>query len=287
MSIKKCAMMVYFYSRSMVMDKFLNVKIVFIDIDGTLVNNRKRVTLKTRKAIRGLVCRGIYVVLTTGRNAFHTIDKSRRALASSIIISSNGSEIYDYKNKKTIYIDEIDNDKILEMWRFCNLNKVGVLINSLDGKYINKYLIGKDKENSILITNEKELKKITISQVVLISNNLENMMKTKEFINKIGLCITSYSESFLDNTISDRYRLDINNKGVSKGKAIKILLNELNIKKEESLCFGDYYNDIDMFMECGIKVAMGNACDDLKKISDYVTLSNEENGVAEFINKYL
>ena len=166
----------------MVMDKFLNVKIVFIDIDGTLVNNRKRVTLKTRKAIRGLVCRGIYVVLTTGRNAFHTIDKSRRALASSIIISSNGSEIYDYKNKKTIYIDEIDNDKILEMWRFCNLNKVGVLINSLDGKYINKYLIGKDKENSILITNEKELKKITISQVVLISNNLENMMKTKEFI---------------------------------------------------------------------------------------------------------
>lgn len=269
------------------MDEFSNVKIVFIDIDGTLVNSRKRVTLKTRKAIMRLVCRGIYVVLTTGRNAFHTIDKSRRALASSIIISSNGSEIYDYQKKKIIYVDRIDNDKILEMWRFCDLNKIGLLINSLDGKYINKHLIGKDKAGSVLITNEKELKKIIISQVVLISNNLEYMMKTKDFINKIDLCITSYSESFLDNAISDRYRLDINNKGVSKGKAIKILLDVLNIKKEESLCFGDYYNDIDMFSECGIKVAMGNACDKLKEMSDYVTLSNDENGVAEFINKYL
>ena len=60
-----------------------------------------------------------------------------------------------------------------------------------------------------------------------------------------------------------------------------------NIKKEESLCFGDYVNDLDMFDACGFKVAMENASAELKKKADFITLSNNNSGVAYFINKYI
>lgn len=269
------------------MNKLENIKIVFIDIDGTLVNKRKRVTLKTRKSIKRIVDKGIYVVISSGRDIHHTIDKSRRALASPIIISSNGSEIYDYSKQETIFIDKIEEDKIKKAWNYCNKNEIGLIIKSISGKYINKYLIGKDKESGILITNFKELKKIVFSQIVFVSNDIEKILKAKKYIQSLGLSVTNYSESFLDNSISDRYRLDINNKNVSKGEAVTKLLKYLNIKKEESLCFGDFINDIDMFKACGVKVAMENACDSLKEKADYITSSNNNNGVAVFLNEYL
>lgn len=269
------------------MNKLNNIKIVFIDIDGTLVNKRKRVTLKTRKSIKKVVDKGIYVVLVSGRDVLHTIDKSRRALASSIVISSNGSEIYDYNKQKTIFIDEIKKKKIEQVWNYCNKNEIGLLIKSISGKYMNKYLIGKDKESSILITSEKELKKIVFSQIVFVCNDIEKMIKAKEYITSLELSVTNYSESFLDNNISDRYRLDINNKNVSKGVAITKLLKYLKISKEDSLCFGDFINDIEMFDACGMKVAMENACDSLKEKADFITSSNNNNGVALFLDKYL
>lgn len=264
-----------------------NIKIIFIDIDGTLVTNRKRITLKTRKAIKKVVDKGIYVVLTSGRDILHTIDKSKRALASNIVISSNGSEIYDYQNKKLIYKNNIDIEKVYKIWDYCNKNHIGIMIKSFEGKLINKYLIGKDKENAVIITNKKELKNILISQIVFISNDIELILKAKEFIKELDLAVNHYSNSFLEATISDRYSLDINNKGVSKGEGIKKLLKHLNLKKENSMCFGDYYNDLDMFEACNIKVAMGNSCKELKEKADYITDTNNKNGVANFLNKYL
>ncbi len=269
------------------MNKLNNIKIVFIDIDGTLVNNRKRITLKTKKAIKKLVDKNIYVILTSGRDILHTIDKSKKALASNIIISSNGGEIYDYKTNNWIYQSKIEYEKISKIWDYCNKNYIGLLIKTINGKLINKYLIGKDKENAILITNKKELKNIQISQILFITNDIEIIAKSKKIIENMNLSINHYSSSFLDKKTSDRYSIDINNKEVTKGNAVKILLEKLNINKENSLCFGDYYNDIEMFLECGVKVAMENGCKELKEKADYITKTNNKNGVAEFINKYL
>ena len=65
------------------------------------------------------------------------------------------------------------------------------------------------------------------------------------------------------------------------------LLDYLNIEKKQSIGFGDHINDYDLFNEVGFKIAMGNANDDLKEIADFVTLSNDENGVAYFLNNFI
>lgn len=81
--------------------------------------------------------------------------------------------------------------------------------------------------------------------------------------------------------------LDITNNGVSKGNSIKILLNYLGLMKKDSIAIGDGINDLSMFEVVGTKVAMGNADSFLKENADYITLSNDENGVAYYIENLL
>ena len=65
------------------------------------------------------------------------------------------------------------------------------------------------------------------------------------------------------------------------------LLEILEISSNNSLCFGDFVNDLDMFRVCKFSVAMGNACDEIKKNANFITYSNDNNGVAYFLDKYL
>ena len=86
----------------------------------------------------------------------------------------------------------------------------------------------------------------------------------------------------------DYYFIDINKKGISKGKAIIKLTSELNIQLDEVICFGDSMNDKTMFDVLNNTVAMKNASENLKKIAKYTTeYTNDEDGVAKFIEKYI
>lgn len=114
------------------------------------------------------------------------------------------------------------------------------------------------------------------------------MKKCEEYIKlRENLKIANYSREYIkeDTNSKEPYYIFINNKSVDKGTAISEFLKAKNIKKEETICFGDRINDITMFKSCGNTVAMKNADEELKKIADYITLSNEENGVADFIKK--
>lgn len=264
-----------------------NVKAIFVDIDGTLCNSRGIITLKTRKSIKRLVDKGIFVVITSGRNCKYAVDKSIRALASNIVISSNGAEIYDYEVGKLLYSNKISNDKLKKIWDFCNNNFIGLLFNSGFNRYMNKYLIGSLANETSLVTDFDELVKMDISQLVVISNDYNKTLKVSEFIESLGLGIGNFSKSFLEKTSDDLFSIDIVNKDVSKGVGILKLLEILNIDRENTLCFGDYINDFEMFEVCKYKVAMGNACESLKKKADFITLSNDDNGIAYFLNKYL
>ena len=73
--------------------------------------------------------------------------------------------------------------------------------------------------------------------------------------------------------------------GASKGKAVMELAKQLGMDKSQVMSFGDSYNDIEMITESGIGIAMGNACESLKEVADYITLSNDEDGVAVILEK--
>ena len=113
------------------------------------------------------------------------------------------------------------------------------------------------------------------------------MKNLESKINNTNLKVINKSFDYLNNVKDGYYFFDIVNGYVCKGNAINSLLKILNIKKENSICFGDSINDISMFNNVGISVAMGNSIDELKNIADYVTDTNDNDGISKFCNEYI
>ena len=101
-------------------------KIIFIDIDGTLRNDKKEITERTKKAICEAKKKGIYVVICSGRPGKYVEEVSKEALASRYVIGCNGGEIYDYKEKKTIYVNALESEEVITLWHMAEKYDVQV-----------------------------------------------------------------------------------------------------------------------------------------------------------------
>ena len=264
-----------------------NIKIIFIDIDGTLVTTKKEVTENTRISIKRIVDKGIKVVLVSGRDVIHTTEKSKAANASSIVISTNGAEIFDYERNQYIFIDKLDRSDVEEAWKYCKENQIGLILKTNLFVYYNDYSLVTSGYKYKHINDISECETDIVAQFLVTSNDSQKLNNTIPFFKDLGLSVTSFSSSYLINDNRNYYSIDINNKNISKGIAIDKLMRYLNIKKEDSLCFGDFVNDLEMFNTCGIKVAMGNARPELKEKADFITKTNDEDGVAYFLDRYL
>ena len=263
--------------------KLENIKIIFIDIDGTLVDDNKEISIATKNAIKRITDKGILVVITSGRDLVHTINRSIASNSSSLVIATGGSLIYNYKNSNVLFSDFFNYSDIVLVWDYCISNKIGLILKAFDGVYCNNY----SERNYRFIDDISICRNASISQILIMSDSYEKMEEARKYVSSLGMVITSLSSSYLESTSANYYSIDVNNSAVSKGIAISFLLNYLNIDKKDSLCFGDYINDIGMFNTCGYRVAMGNACEEIKNISDFVTKSNNDDGIAYFLDNYL
>lgn len=271
------------------MQKLENVKVIFIDIDGTLTNRKKEVTLHTSEIIKKVVEKGIKVIICSGRGNQYVEDKSRISNASSHVISSNGAQIYDYAKKEIIYKNTISKELLKEAIDFVNQKNAGFILNSTNIRFSNKNLHRKMNSKDKVIETIEEIGDNDIYQLVMEAPSYDLMTEMIEYVNnnpqlQILNCSPTYLRGKRDES---NYYIDVNCMGVSKGNTIKKYLEIFDIKREDSMCFGDHINDASMFDVCGIKVAMGNANNDLKSRADYITLSNEEDGVAYFLETYI
>lgn len=268
------------------MEKLKNIKIVFTDIDGTLSNSNRKISNETINAIKNAVSKGIIVVLCSGRNNQYVCKLSKKANASNYVISCNGSEIYDYNSNIHIYENNIKKEDIIPIWKYCNDNNLGLLLNCENIRYCNNnhYIEEEDKKIINSINNIKE----NIFQLVTFGYDYEKMNNLEKIINSSNLKIINLSNSYINKNCSKHhFFFDIINKSSSKGNAIEKLLNHLNLKKENAIGFGDHINDYDLFDSVGFKIAMGNADNKLKDKADFITLSNDDNGVAHFLNNFI
>ena len=266
-----------------------NIKVAFIDIDGTLTNNKKQITQNTINVLSTVTQKGIDIVLCSGRTNAYVYDFSKQIPNTRYIISSNGAEIFDYLSNCDLYSNLLPFKCIKKIWNYTLENSIGCVLNTNTVRYGNKYLKNISDPNKIIIDDILNLKNINFYQIVIDCTNYLKMEKTKEFIEKeTTLKIINCSSSFLKHDVNaNNYFFDITTQNTSKGDAIKAFLKLKHISKNQAICFGDGVNDYDMFKECGIKVAMDNALVELKEKADFITSSNDNDGVAEFFTNYI
>ncbi|MBR6133706.1 MAG: HAD family phosphatase [Bacilli bacterium] len=265
-------------------------KIIFVDIDDTLNPSNGTISEKTKAMMDKLKEHHIKVVVNTGRSAQYAINKSKEGNLSDYIISSNGSEVYNYKTKEVIYSRSIPTEKVKEVYEYCNNYKLTMIINSLDKRYINTNEYKYNNEPAEYFEDiDKLLSKIEVHQIVILSNNFDRMLVIprifKERFPELRIIHSSVGLIEDHRVKNKEYYHDIVLGNVTKSTGIVELLDHLKIKSEEAISIGNGYDDICMTEVVGTSIAVGNAVSPLKETSDYITKNVEEDGVAEILEK--
>ena len=271
-------------------DNMSKYKIIFVDIDDTLNPSNGTISEKTKAMMDKLKEHHIKVVVNTGRSAQYAINKSKEGNLSDYIISSNGSEVYNYKTKEVIYSKSIPSEKVKEVYEYCNNYKLTMIINSLDKRYINTNEYKYNNEPAEYFEDiDKLLSKIEVHQIVILSSNFDRMLVIprifKEKFPELRIIHSSVGLIEDHRVKNKEYYHDIVLGNVTKSTGIVELLEHLKIKSEEAISIGNGYDDICMTEVVGTSIAVGNAVSPLKETSDYITKNVEEDGVAEILEK--
>lgn len=253
-----------------------DIKIVFIDLDGTLKDSNQKISIRNKIIFEKLRSIGIQIVFTTGRSLPYTMALSKQFSSSNYVITSNGSEVYNYLNDNIIYSNFIKKDDLKTIGDLIKKYDLYFVANSFLKTYTNKTF---DEPGRKVVSSLDDIMDENISQLIVESFDIDKM---KVFRRDISSCSSIKISNKSRNPQNSKKILfyDITNSDVSKGNAIKILCDYLNVDISKTMAFGDSDNDLEMFEAVKIKVAVSNSNENLKNMADYVTLSNDQDGVA-------
>lgn len=247
-------------------------KIVFCDIDGTLVKDNKDLITSNIDEVKEFVKNNEFI-LCSGRATKSSIEVSKKHGATPVVISSNGAVVYDYLNDNLIFENVIDKNVVQDIYHLCNDLKLKV--------YFNKALlrVGNNFQDKYPLIEGHDLEHI--NQIVIMDNTFIKMLDIKKEMEKIkGIKISNLSLALINeqDDESNYYYLDITKDDTSKGLGIK---KYMEYKKDDAylIAIGDHVNDLSMFEVCDYNIATDNAFYELKLKSDFLTTSNNDDAV--------
>ncbi|SEN96400.1 hypothetical protein SAMN05192533_13210 [Mesobacillus persicus] len=256
----------------------MNVRAMFIDMDGTLLTASNAISRRNMEAICRLINHGIKVFLATGRHHEVTAPYHKEIGLATPMICLNGAAIHDAGTGRALQIKPVQ----LNEERFHQVtteNPCNVLIHTANGLYCKETNEEIDYWTKVGQTPPRyigDLKEAKYQDV------LKYSVRTGVPSPKISALFKKEAEVINWN---DGFELVAPN--VSKWSGIKSLLRAYRIHPNEVVAIGDGPNDIDMLRHVGTGVAMGNASEEVKAAADFVTGHHEEDGLAEFIDRYL
>jgi len=263
-------------------------KLVFLDVDGTLVDDNKIISEENIKVINECNKLGVKFIIASGRSFIGSkkiFDELRLDNNNTCLVIFNGAQIYDLSNNKLIHQELMDGTDIKKFYYEKKPNHYFQYYDENQNFYVNKKNDASDfcafhngvEPIYVEMENVSDNTKCIKAQIVDPNRNLEDELKRLK------------DKYFLEYEISlsDPRLLEIQRNTVSKGLALEVVASYYNIPIEETIAFGDGGNDIPMIKKAGLGIAMENATNDVKEVSQFVTLSNKESGVAYALKKYI
>ncbi len=258
-------------------------KIVFSDIDGTLLSSENKITPLTEKAIRDLMKKGIPFVIISARSPAAIYPLLDAYDIKCPIIAYNGAVILD-ESGNILYSKGIKKSDAKRIIEFIEDNLIGNVDYNLTWaaySLLDEWIV-RDKNDPRIIRSERKSKtKATQGTVDLITHDEVNRILCLCNPDKITEIEEVLKGEFPDFYIVKSYHhlLEIQDKSVNKVNAIKFLCSLWDIDLKNAAAFGDYYNDIEMLETVGHGFLMGNAPDDLKEMIDKHTCDNDHDGI--------
>lgn len=265
-------------------------KLIAVDVDGTLINSDMKISEKTRKTLIEAQKQGHKVVISSGRSPRGVMDfalELEMDKYESYIANYNGAVVTDVMTNEKPIDHRFEIEFLREILQFIDTIDIDYMIYFEDKVYTsdsNTYRLKEVKEKNfdIEIIVDPELSK----NIDFMPNNI--LLSQEE--SRIKEPADELIEKYGDRTsmmYSAPYFFEIMPKDVSKGHSLLEIADYLEIDHKDVIAFGDEGNDMKMIEMAGVGVAMGNAIPELKEIADYVTLTNDEDGIADYLEKYV
>ena len=263
-------------------------KLLAIDCDGTLLNDNKEIDLKTIEMLKKVKERGLKIVLATSKSFFAVkkylkqldlIDDNQYTIAFNSSYITNNSETKCF-NQSTLSTEAVK--KIIDYGRNFNLyiflyEKDRIISPKPCESYTSR---NKDIPFDIISFDDLDIEQLSVYKIIMHSNDLTEVKRAKDGLDETFNSLCLYSSS-------NQYNVEFVMPGCSKEYGLNILSESLNILPSEMISFGDNENDLGMFEYAGYGVAMGNAIEKLKEKANYVTLSNNDDGIAYALEKMI
>lgn len=276
-----------------------SIKLVAMDLDGTLFNPEGKITKKTKEELKRIGAQGVHTVISTGRPFNGVPFDQITDTAINYAITTNGSSVYRISDKKCLYENAMTYETYAPILEYVLSKEI----------HIDLYINGEGftpvrcRENLGRLAAPDSLKKYMIATRTPLKDLFGYVKDRGEKIQKINLHFYPqpdgsllYREEVLQYLKSNPnitvvgggfHNLEIQKAGVTKIEGLKELCKLLNVPIEQTMAIGDSENDYSMINAAGIGVAMANAEEDILAIADYITTSHTEDGVGEAIKHFI
>lgn len=239
------------------------IKLIALDMDGTLLNSEDKVSDYTKDVIEKALAKGVHVVLSTGRWLKSCYPYAEELNLSNYLVTCNGGQIWTFE-KELVEEHLLPQEQIEKMWHIAEKQDVYTWLVSTEQVYYNdrpQDFYGHDWLKFGCETKDEE--------------KLEAIIKDLSYLEGLEL------------TNSLPTNIEVNPEGVNKASALEKVCENLGITMDNVLACGDSLNDIKMIQAAGVGVAVGNAQEAIKKAADFTAETNDEDGVAKAIEKFV
>ncbi len=241
-----------------------DIRIIALDMDGTLLNGNNEISLENKRAIDLAVKKGIHVIISTGRPLASIKPYIHDLGLQSYSVTVNGGQVWDDKGN-LISEKLLEPDQVKAMTDLIHTHNIKHWAVTTEGYFTNN--IPAD-----INVSDYDWLKIGFE---INDDRLRDRIRNKlQYIN-------------VEITNSSPVNLEINQKGVSKGNALRTICKKLNFSMDQVMAVGDSLNDMSMIQKAGVGIAMGNAQEIVKNAADWITETNEKDGVAKAIRHWV
>ncbi|WP_077611241.1 Cof-type HAD-IIB family hydrolase [Clostridium sp. Marseille-P2415] len=267
----------------------MDYRMIVLDLDGTLTNRNKEITPRTKEALFELKRQGGVIVLASGRPTYGVVPLARELelqKSGGYILSFNGGRMIDCRTGETVFAKELpvsSNRKIIRMAREHGVNILTYeddLIVTPDAA--DEYVCKESAVNKLEVKEVEDMESYVQFPVVKFM-----MLEEGDYLAMVEPKVKAALGRDYSVYRSEPYFLEILPKGIDKAASLERLLLRLGMGRGEMIACGDGYNDLSMIQYAGLGVAMENAVLPVKKAADYVTCSNDDDGIAHVVEKFM